>query len=251
MLSFMEQGVLYDQLSADSGRFWAVPNMGGPNGVNIDGMAGHSVNTDGGGPPGVTGQGVALNVLPAYLCPSDILPLKDNNGFGKTNYCGNLGNWTWGGTWPNWGCAAVKGTSYNGIFPYSNDNVTTTNSTMADVVDGTSTTISVGEVSLVDPTWVGPNKTDDGAFPIWAGGNNERGCGDIYGLASFLRLINVDFYINRRIGPQSLLSFGSLHPGGAQFAFVDGSTHFLSQDVDVILYQSLGSRNRGEAVTVP
>ena len=40
LLSFMEQGVLYDQLSADSGRFWAVPNMGGPNGVNIDTMGG-------------------------------------------------------------------------------------------------------------------------------------------------------------------------------------------------------------------
>jgi prepilin-type N-terminal cleavage/methylation domain-containing protein len=95
LLGFAEQQALYDQLMADPARFYPVPRMGGgANGVNIDTMPGHSVNADAGGPPGVTGQGVALEVLAMYVCPSDILPARDNNGFGKTNYCGNLGNWT-------------------------------------------------------------------------------------------------------------------------------------------------------------
>jgi prepilin-type processing-associated H-X9-DG protein len=138
------------------------------------------------------------------------------------------------------------------VFLFANDNNTTWNTNMADILDGTSTTISVGEVSISDPAFVGSGKTDDQAYPIWAGGNDAGDCGNaVYGLGSFLRMVDVDFYINRRIGQQSTLAFGSMHPGGAQFVFVDGSTHFLSQDVDPVLYRGLGSRNGGEAVSVP
>jgi prepilin-type N-terminal cleavage/methylation domain-containing protein/prepilin-type processing-associated H-X9-DG protein len=40
----------------------------------------------------------------------------------------------------------------------------------------------------------------------------------------------------------------SRHPNGAQFAFADGSGRFINQDVDIILWQSLGTRAGAEAV---
>jgi prepilin-type processing-associated H-X9-DG protein len=38
------------------------------------------------------------------------------------------------------------------------------------------------------------------------------------------------------------LFFGSAHPGGAQFAFVDGSVRFLSDAIDFVLYKDMASK---------
>lgn len=43
--------------------------------------------------------------------------------------------------------------------------------------------------------------------------------------------------------------FKSDHTGGAQFVLGDGSVQFLSEAVDYVTYQQLGSRNDGEAVS--
>ena len=42
--------------------------------------------------------------------------------------------------------------------------------------------------------------------------------------------------------------FRSRHPGGANFTFVDGSVHFLSQAIDHKTFQLLGCRNDGQVV---
>jgi len=43
----------------------------------------------------------------------------------------------------------------------------------------------------------------------------------------------------------------SLHPGGVNAGFCDGSVHFLSSTIDLATYQYLGARNDGQTVTVP
>ena len=45
------------------------------------------------------------------------------------------------------------------------------------------------------------------------------------------------------------MGFKSLHPNGATFVFVDGSVHFLPQNIDHTTYQMLGDRQDGNAVT--
>jgi prepilin-type processing-associated H-X9-DG protein len=45
--------------------------------------------------------------------------------------------------------------------------------------------------------------------------------------------------------------FKSNHSGGANFAFADGSVHFLSQTIDVRTYQLMGCRNDGQVFTMP
>jgi len=45
--------------------------------------------------------------------------------------------------------------------------------------------------------------------------------------------------------------FKSNHPGGANFAFGDGSIRFLRQSIDHRTYQLLGCRNDGQSVQIP
>jgi prepilin-type processing-associated H-X9-DG protein len=42
---------------------------------------------------------------------------------------------------------------------------------------------------------------------------------------------------------------GSFHPGGANFAFADGSVHFIKDSINMLTYQSLGTRGGGEVVS--
>ena len=44
-------------------------------------------------------------------------------------------------------------------------------------------------------------------------------------------------------------NFVSLHPGGANFAFCDGSVHFLKQNISMATYAALGSRAGGEVLS--
>jgi hypothetical protein len=45
--------------------------------------------------------------------------------------------------------------------------------------------------------------------------------------------------------------FKSTHPGGAHFAMVDTSVHFVSETIDYQLYNALGTRKGSEAVSFP
>jgi prepilin-type processing-associated H-X9-DG protein len=47
----------------------------------------------------------------------------------------------------------------------------------------------------------------------------------------------------------SFINAGSFHPGGANFAFADGSVHFIKDSINMIVYQSLGTRGGGEVVS--
>jgi prepilin-type processing-associated H-X9-DG protein len=50
-------------------------------------------------------------------------------------------------------------------------------------------------------------------------------------------------------GPQSYLGFGSYHPGGANFAFGDGSVKLLKSTTDLRVLAALGTRAGGEVVS--
>ncbi len=49
----------------------------------------------------------------------------------------------------------------------------------------------------------------------------------------------------------NVMSFRSLHPGGAHFCLADSSVHFFSESIDYTLYRALSTRAGGEPVTVP
>jgi prepilin-type N-terminal cleavage/methylation domain-containing protein/prepilin-type processing-associated H-X9-DG protein len=94
-----------------------------------------------------------------------------------------------------------------------------------DVSDGTSYTVFVGEKSI-DPNDLG-----------WMSGTRAT-------------LRNTGAPINA--GPPAgddVGGFSSKHPGGANFAFGDGSVRFLSERIDAHVYRLLGSRADGEPIS--
>jgi len=48
------------------------------------------------------------------------------------------------------------------------------------------------------------------------------------------------------VGPLAVGGFASSHPGGANFAFGDGSVRMLSESIDTSTYQQLGDRSDGQ-----
>jgi len=47
------------------------------------------------------------------------------------------------------------------------------------------------------------------------------------------------------------VSFGSLHPGGANFLFGDGSVHFLSENIELRIFKAVATANSGEVAAIP
>ncbi|PQO45841.1 DUF1559 domain-containing protein [Blastopirellula marina] len=190
--------------------------------------------------------------LDAFICPSDVLPKEDDEGNGKNNYLGNMG-WelrdgvNHDGT-DYYGCAQFSGSRQNGVLLFDNQNDTTYMTNFATISDGSSNTVAIGEVT--ESRNVTPQKTNDCRFPIWAGGNGGGCNGRCIG--ANLRIMDTQYYINRRDNTdQADQSFGSQHPGGAQFLFCDGSVHFVPETINLTVYRAIGSRNDGVPVTLP
>ncbi len=120
-------------------------------------------------------------------------------------------------------CSNRDGSATNGML-YLDEPVS-----ISTVSDGTSHTLIVGEQHFSTIAWIA-GVSSSPSTPC------DVGCCKNVALA-----INFDPY-----GPWNDRSFGSAHPGGAQFALVDGSVHFLSEDIDIVNYLALASRNEEE-----
>jgi prepilin-type N-terminal cleavage/methylation domain-containing protein len=127
-----------------------------------------------------------------------------------------------------------------------------------DVTDGTSNVLMVGEKCL-ERTHARCNasgyKQNCGAGIVFVVGasnqlshDNRSNCA---ALGTVARGINWDSdqACNNLWNAKS--SFHSLHPGGAQFVLVDGSTHFIPETIDLTTLRRLGNRSDGNPVQVP
>jgi prepilin-type processing-associated H-X9-DG protein len=265
LLPFLEQQNIYNKLTGDGGIILiktsgthVLPNPPCTDLTNCDscnGVAGSAWPPTGGdGSYSQVGQnhggGICKNVLKVVVCPSDALASKDHEGYGKSNYCGNIG---WAFPSANWtGCGGYDASKQTGVLRFDNYNLSTWMTRMADILDGTSNTIAVGEVSQTSN--VRPDKNDHNNFPIWPGGRGNCGGNNV---GSWGRFTDTEFFINRRDDPSSPdawksdLTFGSMHPSGAQFLLCDGSVHFINENIDTTMYRYLGARSDGQVATIP
>lgn len=210
-------------------------------------------------------NGLSAVVLPIIVCPSDAIPENPvaqgsaPNWFGVTSYGGNGGT---GGTFFRFHgyCRDFVAQSNNGVFfetgPNSAPTAGQTPVRMADVTDGTSNTFLLGERGHVDRV-----------FDTLAADNGGQQVIGQYGLwhgAGGLAIVDVTMTtlapLNYRADADQVWNtsaclrtsaFGSLHPGGANFALVDGSVRFISETVDMTVYRALSTRAGGEVAQVP
>jgi prepilin-type N-terminal cleavage/methylation domain-containing protein len=200
-------------------------------------------------------QPYTKQIIKTFLCPSSALRTTDNNSYGGSSYCGNLGTRyrADGVTVADvTACASgsFRGREQNGMLPYANQNDWTTALRMADALDGTSSTFLIGEVgrSLNNH----PTKNDHGSFPIWAGGNDNGGCNSMTTAGCHLRLADDLYTLSVPITTaESDRAFGSFHPAIVQFVLVDGSVHSIPKNVDTLVLSRLANRMDGNAVSPP
>jgi prepilin-type N-terminal cleavage/methylation domain-containing protein len=158
--------------------------------------------------------------LKAYQCPSDI-----RFGTNKTwnSYFGVQG----GGTAPDCGnvsCSAPdeRGMYVSGIL-FGGSRIG-----MHDVTDGTSNVFMIGESRYGGAAWGASAKQDTCAYA-----RNLAGAQD-----------PINLFPNR--GVHDTRGFSSYHPYGCHFAMVDGSVHFVSENISLTLYQQIGRRHDGQ-----
>ncbi len=115
-----------------------------------------------------------------------------------------------------------------------------------EILDGTSQTIAVGEKSqnLARATWTGA--VTGAAVPITQL-QSENGLSPEGGDALVVA------HTGELNGPNSTPAhadqFWSLHPGGAQFAFADGSVRFIKEKRPLVIFKSLATRQGCEVVS--
>jgi hypothetical protein len=125
--------------------------------------------------------------------------------------------------------------------------------TLNQIIDGTSHTIMIGEMQrLQDPGGVVPaGQNPEYYAPCLTSSDGWA----VAGLSTLFDTDTADGYdgCNKVPGSQQRGGFnepffeaaGSDHPGGANFAAVDASVHFLNESMDPIVYGLLGSMADG------
>jgi prepilin-type N-terminal cleavage/methylation domain-containing protein/prepilin-type processing-associated H-X9-DG protein len=157
----------------------------------------------------------------------------------------------WNGYWgTSFGGASgfVKGQgTMRGFFDYRG---TAKPPNIAAVTDGTSNTIIVGEVlpsNAADSNfWMFNGSYAGTTVPL--GFNSNTIMPVAGGPCSSTTWQAPTAPVGCRFGA-SAKGFISLHPGGSNFAFADGSVHFLKNSINLFTYCALGSRNGGEVVS--
>jgi prepilin-type N-terminal cleavage/methylation domain-containing protein/prepilin-type processing-associated H-X9-DG protein len=192
--------------------------------------------------------------IKTFLCPSDRAaghsPYPERSHYmrtappaGLTNYKGVQGaNFCWG-PWAN------PGTDGNDCEPWFHGDgllypmVWEKPLHFTDVRDGTSNTLMIGE-DVWDPAVPGPGRYGQGFD--WA-----------HSVETSLTCAippNVKPLGGGTIPPDAwylLHGFKSRHPGGVQFAYADGSVHFIADSIPLGIYRAMATRAGGEVASPP
>jgi prepilin-type N-terminal cleavage/methylation domain-containing protein/prepilin-type processing-associated H-X9-DG protein len=191
--------------------------------------------------------------LPVFYCPSDNAMLLNpsinranlqGQPAATSNYKGVTGDcWAYAGSCqgcPSWANNTGAGnglTSGNGVFNRDDGDAPQSPKRITQITDGTSNTFMVGE-----------DIPQINAHCAWFYANGS--------LATCAIPPNVmtkpDGTLYDPYGDwPDLYSFRSRHPNGLNFAFVDGSVHFIVDTIPLPTYRALATINGNETVNVP
>lgn len=214
----------------------------------------------------------AGTVLPSFYCPSDPASPKimPNAVWGPvfSSFAGNyvacygpLGPRTHGKrfSYNGWGTTCDGEANYPDAAPYRCRGLfgpVYKSFTFKDCVDGSSNIMAIGEINLVPADFVDP-----------VSGQNWDGRGHYFYSNGGTCLFSCDQGPNGPVGDTFMRGGGINHPkapyrqftgsycriaqrshhaGGVQTSFADGSARFLSNSIDLTVYQALATRAEGE-----
>jgi prepilin-type N-terminal cleavage/methylation domain-containing protein/prepilin-type processing-associated H-X9-DG protein len=208
--------------------------------------------------PGVYGSPNVANVTSKQIaictCPSDVIAVTAGQTYNKTsyhNYAANFGNTAVGDSTTN-GAMRTE-TTYNGNtfagapFRFANPQH------FSDITDGTSNTLMMAEVvqgqrlDVRGFTWWG----DGGAFVTSLRPNDSNQ--DVVTHSTSCCCDNSPpnppancTGVSTSFGALRAFASRSRHPGGVNVAFCDGSGRFISNSIDPLTWQHLGTSQGGE-----
>ena len=194
-------------------------------------------------------------VIPIFVCPSMAIPSqRDNEGIpgrAVVSYRGCAGSNVWSddpGTIQSppapAGAKALEQGNLNGMF------FGVSSTRFRDMTDGATNTVLLGE------SYTDTYSKDRQQMDYWHTGAPQTGNwnpGGTGGTEFSEGLGSTGPKINGRLdpsysGPTMEMSFGSYHVGGAHFALGDASVRFISENIDLRIYNGLGSRNGNEVL---
>jgi len=209
--------------------------------------------------------GPFATVVPVFSCPSDSRTQQtvQSEGFSTSlsSYLGVSGIDIWA-----WSTATTGLQDFRGIMvpsnKYSRDRGTSEirassqGTRFAEIIDGTSNTLLVGErppghsldygwaFGCIGQGWTG---TLDCTLGLNEMNLHQNGIPEIDACPDGPYL----FSAGRIDNPCDQFHYYSLHPGGANFLFADGSVHFLNYDIDNRTIRAWASMKGGEVVESP
>jgi prepilin-type N-terminal cleavage/methylation domain-containing protein/prepilin-type processing-associated H-X9-DG protein len=238
LLPYLEQQPLYQQFYAAKGDAYNAPGgIGGLGSLGATSLSVLACPSD----SGIPSPAVAQDLTTGYY-------------YGVTSYRPNMSGLS--ALDPNWG---TDGVFFYPAFFSANSPVQ-----ILTITDGTSNTILFGEFSNADPNWSywsttyfagGPMSVE---FSVWTASKSSLLASGYYPLNSTMPSSITD----PNFLPEWLSKvhgYGSGHTGGgANFAFCDGSVHFISNAINNAMVangetvlQALSTRAGGEVVQVP
>lgn len=207
--------------------------------------------------------------LSIWHCPSDPVIADEGNLATCYHACNGGGNpsFTNPNVDPNSNCqnedcnVACRGSAWNNLEHFKNGIIyPTSNTKISEISDGTTNTIMFGENRLHFLPGMQPNPP--GRFTGWASPSimtNVHGCPvNVSAAAKSINettnssgrfIITTSVQGDRTHYWDADTSFSSNHPGGAHFAMGDSSGHFLSEDLDIEIYRSMGRRADGQPLS--
>ena len=234
---------------------WASPNPGFANArIDVPG-------SDGGATGPATERCVAAceTLIKMFRCPSHPIP--------EHVYGPSYEDWIVQKRVPTSYAACGSGTrtqmnvpadvnNLDGAFQMEYSKITGRRLKIADIADGLSNTIFVGEegydlnasytVQELDLPGVARRKA------LWEFGSDSIDCQMSYNEAFGSTGVAMNYPVRKVGDPDQeayIVSFGSKHTGGANFLFGDGSVRFITSSIAQPTYTALGTRAGGEVVT--
>jgi prepilin-type N-terminal cleavage/methylation domain-containing protein/prepilin-type processing-associated H-X9-DG protein len=204
-----------------------------------------------------------LNINPVFIDPPNTNPEGGPAGYyAQTSYAGNAGSFSY---YP----PSIYYTRADGMFFMTGpDSLPKKNQTpirMAQVTDGASQTLFFGEKYHYDPAFdllpaTGPCKEYNiNGWGAWGWSGGFKGSGHV--MASSREPINYKVPPNSNssscpgdsnsltnVKDKRLNAWGSGHPGGVNFALVDGSVTFVREGINKITLDRLSIRDDGQVV---